>query len=68
VSSASLIQPNFVESYKNFKQSDNTFYRHAKKQLEKFETGFATFDKIKFNEGYITMTNLGKKLGEIVIT
>lgn len=63
----SLVQPNFALNYKHFRQNNNRFHEYANEQIRRLKIGTPPFNKFVIKEGYITMTNLGKTFGRIVI-
>jgi len=62
----SLIQPNYVKNYHNFKNTQ--WLDIAEERLEKFKNDVISFNDINIKEGYINLTPLGKKFGSVVIS
>lgn len=67
ISSNSLVQPEYQENYRRFKNKANNHYRYAERQLDNFRDTKDSFDSVDTIEGYITMTELGKQFGSVVI-
>lgn len=61
-----LIQPNFRAVYSTFPQ--NEYYISALRELELLKSADIPFDKLVISEGYITVSEFGKKFGNAVIT
>lgn len=63
----SLVQPNFTNNYRQFRDVNNIYHDYANKQIERFKGDSTSFDTFNIDEGYITMTKLGQQFGKVVI-
>ncbi|MFL2116264.1 DUF4393 domain-containing protein [Marinilactibacillus psychrotolerans] len=67
IEKATLIQPNFMKNYSDFKKGSNLFYERALNEVQRQKSLTPSFNEFDIVEGYITLTNLGKSLGNVVI-